>query len=176
MNGFFIFIFGVIVGWFLNRIYTSFSCTNHDDIRSIPLQSNSSPEEVVVHDSSSMKSPPPIISPKVSPTPESESPSTFEIDSSSNTDEKAEQCATSNQADNLTRIKGIGPKISKAFNEKGILTFADLANLSQEEVIQILEQSDIRIVNKQLLETIPEQAKLAAANDWEQFNTLGNSL
>ena len=37
-------------------------------------------------------------------------------------------------ADDLTQISGIGPAYARRLNEAGITTFADLANLSPEEV------------------------------------------
>ncbi|MGC9335822.1 MAG: DUF4332 domain-containing protein, partial [Anaerolineae bacterium] len=40
----------------------------------------------------------------------------------------------------LTRIEGIGPKISQVLQGAGILTFEDLAERKPEELVQILRE------------------------------------
>jgi len=42
-----------------------------------------------------------------------------------------------NGSDDLTIIGGIGPTFAKRLNEAGILTFGQLANLEQEQVVEI---------------------------------------
>src|SRR5665648_554356 len=51
------------------------------------------------------------------------------------------------QYDNLTRIKGIGPVISKILNNNGINSFSELANLTGEEIQEILSTNKIRLSN-----------------------------
>jgi predicted flap endonuclease-1-like 5' DNA nuclease len=69
------------------------------------------------------------------------------------------------EPDDLKCIEGIGPKISGLLNDAGILTFAQLAAAEVDHLEQILEKAGARY---QLADpsTWPEQARLAAADDW----------
>jgi predicted flap endonuclease-1-like 5' DNA nuclease len=77
--------------------------------------------------------------------------------------------------DNLKRIEGIGPKIAQLLNEAGIVTFAQLAATQVDRLDQILEQAGS---NYQLADpsTWPEQARLAAAEDWQALTVLQDRL
>ncbi|RMF00279.1 MAG: DUF4332 domain-containing protein [Chloroflexi bacterium] len=77
------------------------------------------------------------------------------------------------EPDNLTRIEGIGPKISSWLNDAGITTFAQLAEMTPEQIAEILQNAGHRIANPA---TWPEQAKLAAAGDWETLAALQDNL
>ena len=65
--------------------------------------------------------------------------------------------------DNLKRIEGIGPKTAAILNEAGISTFQELADLSANEIKNILRAAKGRGVPT----TWPAQAKLAAVEDWD---------
>jgi predicted flap endonuclease-1-like 5' DNA nuclease len=75
--------------------------------------------------------------------------------------------------DDLKRIEGIGPKISGVLNAAGITTFVQLAETSVEELSRIIEEGGVRIA---FPETWPEQASLAAAGKWEEFEALQDRL
>ena len=77
------------------------------------------------------------------------------------------------QYDNLTRIKGIGPVISKILNNNGINTFSELANLTAENIREILITNNIRLSN---FKSWPVQAKYAANEDWEALESYQESL
>lgn len=79
------------------------------------------------------------------------------------------------QADNLTRIEGIGPKISGILQAAGIHTFAQLAQTEVSRLEQILAESDLkhRLANPT---TWPEQAGLAARGEWEALEELQEEL
>ena len=68
------------------------------------------------------------------------------------------------EPDDLTRLNGIGPKISKILQSATITTYSQLAQMDSAQIQAVLEASDIRLAR---FETWPEQAKLAAAGDWE---------
>ena len=68
------------------------------------------------------------------------------------------------QLDDLTLISGIGPKTAAMLKEEGIASFQQLAGATQEQLEEMLHKRGFRIVNPA---TWPEQATLAAANDWE---------
>lgn len=76
--------------------------------------------------------------------------------------------------DDLKIIEGIGPKIEGILHEAGIYTFAALATTSVAQLEQIVrEDAGIRVA---FPDTWPEQAKLAAAGDWNTLATLQENL
>ena len=77
--------------------------------------------------------------------------------------------------DDLKRIEGIGPKISRLLNEHGIYTFAQVASASTERLQEILDAGG---PNYQLAdpETWREQARLAADGAWDEFRALQDRL
>jgi predicted flap endonuclease-1-like 5' DNA nuclease len=75
--------------------------------------------------------------------------------------------------DDLKRIEGIGPKISKLLNEAGITTFSQLAASSVSQLEQIVRNAGISIADPG---TWPEQAILAAEGDWDALRDLQDRL
>jgi predicted flap endonuclease-1-like 5' DNA nuclease len=74
--------------------------------------------------------------------------------------------------DDLSRIEGIGPRISKLFQAVGITTFAQLATTEMNRLKETLREAGIR-ANP---DTWPEQAILAAAGDWDALEALQAEL
>lgn len=70
------------------------------------------------------------------------------------------------QPDDLTRVEGIGPKIAGLLDAAGISTFAQLASTDAKQLKDILERagSRYRLADPS---TWSEQARLAAAGEWE---------
>jgi predicted flap endonuclease-1-like 5' DNA nuclease len=77
------------------------------------------------------------------------------------------------EPDDLRRIEGIGPKISDVLQDAGITTFAQLATTETDRLREILSEGGIRIANPG---TWPEQARLAAAGDWDELKGLQGQL
>lgn len=77
------------------------------------------------------------------------------------------------EPDDLTKIEGIGPKISSTFQAAGINTFDQLGATDVEKLQAILDGAGIRLGNPA---TWPEQARLAAAEDWGALETLQDEL
>jgi large subunit ribosomal protein L21 len=75
-------------------------------------------------------------------------------------------------SDDLKRIEGIGPKTADILNQAGILTFKALAALTPEEIKTILRAAKGRGVPT----SWPQQAKLAAAADWDGLAKLQAEL
>jgi hypothetical protein len=75
--------------------------------------------------------------------------------------------------DDLTRIQGIGPKISEVLRAAGIAGYAQLASADVDRLNQILDEAGIRLADPG---TWPEQARLAAAGDWEGLKELQGQL
>jgi predicted flap endonuclease-1-like 5' DNA nuclease len=79
-------------------------------------------------------------------------------------------------ADDLTRIEGIGPKISGILQAAGITTFAQLADTEVSRLEQILAEADPRLSKLANPATWPEQAALAAGGQWDAMNALQKEL
>jgi predicted flap endonuclease-1-like 5' DNA nuclease len=77
--------------------------------------------------------------------------------------------APSQTPDDLVIIEGIGPKISSVLQANGIATFAQLAATQVSQLQQILQKEGLRLADPT---TWPEQARLAAAGDWDGLNAL----
>jgi F-type H+-transporting ATPase subunit gamma len=76
--------------------------------------------------------------------------------------------------DDLTRIEGIGPKMQSALKTAGIRTFAALAEASEDELRQAIEDAGMRLAPS--LETWSEQAEYAASGDWDGLGALQEEL
>ena len=78
-------------------------------------------------------------------------------------------------ADDLEKIEGIGPKIRQVFAKAGIITFAQLAETPVERLREVLHAAGPRFG---LADpgTWGEQARLAAAGDWDAFKKLTDEL
>jgi small subunit ribosomal protein S2 len=70
------------------------------------------------------------------------------------------------EADDLTKLSGIGPKLAEAMNNAGINHYALLAELSVETVAERLASSGIRY-SKASAESWAKQASFAGQKDWD---------
>jgi predicted flap endonuclease-1-like 5' DNA nuclease len=68
------------------------------------------------------------------------------------------------KVEDLTRINGIGPKISEILKSANITTYKQLANLEVSDIQTILDENNLQLAR---CETWPEQAKFAAVGDWD---------
>ncbi len=78
-------------------------------------------------------------------------------------------------ADDLTKVEGIGPKIAAVLVKNGITTFAALAALQPEAITEMLKASGGRFGMAKPA-TWPQQAALAAAGKWDEFEQLTKEL
>ena len=78
--------------------------------------------------------------------------------------------------DDLKLIEGIGPKISSVLQAAGIATFAQLAKADSRQLEQILEEENPNLLRLANSNTWPEQARLAAAGQWEELEELQDQL
>ncbi|MFK7800339.1 MAG: 50S ribosomal protein L4 [Anaerolineae bacterium] len=76
------------------------------------------------------------------------------------------------EPDDLKKIEGIGPKIASTLADEGVTTFAQLADMSADQIKEML-QGKVRIAHP---DTWPEQAALAAAGKWDELETLQDEL
>ena len=77
--------------------------------------------------------------------------------------------------DDLTKIEGIGPKISGLLKEAGIDTWAKLAKAPIEDLKEVLNNAGSRYKMHDPT-TWGEQAKLANSDEWEKLETLQKEL
>lgn len=77
--------------------------------------------------------------------------------------------------DDLVKIEGIGPKINEIVNKAGIVTFQQLADTPVARLKALLKAAGSRYASHDPT-TWPEQAKLAAAGDWDGFKKLTDEL
>jgi F-type H+-transporting ATPase subunit gamma len=77
-------------------------------------------------------------------------------------------------ADDLTKIEGIGKKMSAALVASGITTFAQLAEASEQELTQAIEDAGMRFAPS--LPTWAKQASLAAVGAWDELQKYQDEL
>lgn len=80
----------------------------------------------------------------------------------------------SNAGDDLTKIEGIGPKMSAALREAGVDTFEKLSKANDDELRSAIETAGMRLAPS--LSTWAEQAEYAAKGDWDGLQQLQDEL
>lgn len=77
--------------------------------------------------------------------------------------------------DDLTKIEGIGPKIKNLLYDDGIWSFAQLSEVQVSRLQKILDKAGprYRVHNPK---TWPEQAKMAAAGNWDALKKWQDEL
>lgn len=78
--------------------------------------------------------------------------------------------------DDLKVVEGIGPKIEELLKAAGILTYADLAAKSADDIRTILVNDGGSRYKMHDPETWSQQASLAAEGKWDELNALKESL
>ena len=78
-------------------------------------------------------------------------------------------------ANDLTVVEGIGPKINELFSNAGVKTFAQLSKQTIPQMRKVLDDggSRFRIANPS---TWGQQAALAAENKWDELKKLQDNL
>jgi predicted flap endonuclease-1-like 5' DNA nuclease len=76
--------------------------------------------------------------------------------------------------DDLTKIEGIGPKMSGALKAAGIDTFQKLADATEAQLRSAIESAGLKLAPG--LSTWSEQATLAANGDMEGLQNLQKQL
>jgi len=77
------------------------------------------------------------------------------------------------EPDDLTRVEGIGPKMSSVLRGAGIETFEELAETEPNRLRQLLREERLQFADPT---TWPEQAALAAAGAWADLEALQEKL
>ena len=147
------FLAGILLGWLLNRCLCKCCC------KAMPVAVQHTPAA------------PAKVADVPAAVPKAAAPVVALIDLAA---AKAAGFALKN-ANDLTIVEGIGPKINELFNNVGIKTFAQLAAASVPQMRKILDDggSRFRIANPG---TWAQQAALAAANKWTELKKLQDEL
>jgi predicted flap endonuclease-1-like 5' DNA nuclease len=77
--------------------------------------------------------------------------------------------------DDLTKIEGIGKKIAELLKADGIVTYADLSKSTPKKLKSILDTAGNKFSMHEPA-TWPKQAKLAAAEKWDDLKKLQSDL
>jgi len=78
--------------------------------------------------------------------------------------------------DDLSFLDGIGPKISAVLRLAGITSFSKLASTDIDKIKDTLEAENPNLLRLTDPSTWPEQARMAADEDWEALKALQNDL
>jgi large subunit ribosomal protein L21 len=85
----------------------------------------------------------------------------------------ASQVEAVKEADDLTKIEGIGPKVAKVLNGAGITTFEELAKAKAADVQKALDAAKLQMMDPK---GWISQAKLAAKGDWDGLEKMQEKL
>ncbi|WP_405410644.1 30S ribosomal protein S2 [Maribacter sp. Asnod1-A12] len=85
-----------------------------------------------------------------------------------NVEATKEAVAKDVNADDLTKVEGIGPKAAEALVAAGIATFADLSKGEAEKIKEILTEASSRMAHLDPT-SWPKQAKMAADGKWDEL-------
>ena len=87
---------------------------------------------------------------------------------------KSSSKKAASQADDLTKIEGIGKKMSQALIAAGIDTYTKLAQASEDDLKQAIEAAGMRLAPS--IGTWAEQSQFAANGDWDGLAALQDTL
>ncbi|MGZ0015393.1 50S ribosomal protein L21 [Yeosuana sp. AK3] len=76
------------------------------------------------------------------------------------------------KADDLKKVEGIGPKIAETLIAAGIVTFAELAKTDAAKISEIIAE----VRGNHVTDTWPAQAKLAAEGKWDELKKWQDEL
>ena len=109
----------------------------------------------------------------IDPTPE---PAEVETPTPTLVEEPSASAApASEEADDLKKIEGIGPKIEEVLKSNGITTFAALAAASPDALKEMLTEAGPQF-NRANPATWPEQAAMAAKGEWDALEKWQDEL
>ncbi len=92
-----------------------------------------------------------------------------------NVSSTAKTPSPASQPDDLKKVKGIGPKIERLLNERGIYTFIQLSETEISVLEDVLDKAgpNFQFHNPA---TWPRQAKLAAEGKWDELKAWQENL
>ncbi|ASV29520.1 30S ribosomal protein S2 [Maribacter cobaltidurans] len=88
---------------------------------------------------------------------------------------KEDKKADSADADDLTKIEGVGPKAAEALSNAGLDTFAKVAKADADKMKEILTEASSRMAHLDPT-SWPKQAKMAADGKWDELKEWQDSV
>ncbi|RRQ49443.1 30S ribosomal protein S2 [Maribacter algicola] len=79
------------------------------------------------------------------------------------------------EADDLTKIEGVGPKAAEALANAGLDTFAKVASVDSDEMKEILTEASSRMAHLDPT-SWPKQAQMAADGKWDELKEWQDSV
>ena len=157
------FLAGTLLGWLLNRWLCKCCCKTNTAVHHAAAAPIAKAADIPAAPAAPVA--------KVTQMPKAAAPTTISIDIAA---AKKAGFALKN-ANDLTVVEGIGPKINELFNDNGIKTFVQLAAATVPQMRAILDKggSRFRIANPS---TWAQQAGLAAVNKWAELKKMQDEL
>lgn len=169
-------LLGVLIGWLLNR-WLCKCCSNaeHNTVQTSASKSDSTPTTKIADIPTSVANVPPAENPASASKPTVASKELASAAIVINIAAAKAAGFSIKNADDLTIIEGIGPKINALFNENGIKTFVELAGQSVPQLRATLDKGGARyrMANPS---TWAKQARLASVNKWAELKKLQDEL
>ncbi|WP_421810811.1 30S ribosomal protein S2 [Flagellimonas sp.] len=88
---------------------------------------------------------------------------------------KKEKKAVAVEAEDLTKIEGVGPKAAEALVNSGVATYADLAKADPEKIKEVLTEASSNLAHLDPT-SWPKQAKMAADGKWDELKEWQDSV
>jgi predicted flap endonuclease-1-like 5' DNA nuclease len=161
------FLLGALLGWLLHHLFRGM--LNTPSVQHV--HTPPPPAARVADVPTPAPAPKPVATPAVTEAPKPAASAVATIDLAA---AKAAGFALKN-ANDLTVVEGIGPKINELFNNAGIKTFVQLAAATVPQMRKILDDGGprFRIANPS---TWAQQGALAAANKWTELKKMQDEL
>ena len=185
-------LLGGLIGWLLNRCMCKCCCkpSANQLTTSAPSKLADVPTAVTAQVSATVVAPTPAASPApamVTPVAKTASPAPAATPKAAASKAALKAAAVIDlvaakkagfalkNANDLTVIDGVGPKINELFYNAGVKTFAQLSKQTMLQMRKVLDDggSRFRIANPS---TWGQQAALAAENKWEELKNLQENL
>lgn len=158
-----IFILGVLTAWLVEWLFFTFYLKG----KTTTQPSIDGPQNLAIDNNSS----PTVIEPKESQVVQEKSKIELTKETRVKTEAQGSEEETS-RIDDLTKLKGIGPKLTEKLASLGITSFKQLSTIKEEDLLEKLDKAGARVVNKAILSNLSEQAALAAKEDWKALEEL----
>lgn len=152
MNILVIFAAGVTVGWVGDKLYRRLRASNNQadtELEAVAVEVGKTAESTGDKDDRSKAKPKAKPKEKAKPKPKPESIAKKEIR------------AGKERRDDLSQLKGVGPKLAEALDEIGIYNYAQLSGSSVDMLLERLRETDGRFT-RSVISSIVEGAKQAA--------------
>lgn len=178
-----IFVLGILCGWLLEWLFVSFFMRKSPQLppkTPLPLEVTTNPQQVVLLEEQNHQLQNALAAAKQTISELETSLQQTQVflseqpPTTSNDTSVSSTIAASGQ-DDLTRLKGIGPRLEQVMHEAGINTYTQLMNMNGKALAAALEPSGI-LFSRAIVDSWPIQAKLAAEGKWDELRKYKSTL